>query len=53
MTDRYAAAADNMAASCRRHFRDTYIFLYNFTAFLKQSIVSISNVNIDRLYLKQ
>ena len=40
MTDR-RAAADSMAASCRRHFRDMYIFMYNFVHFKAVHSVSV------------
>ena len=42
MTDRRAAAADSMALSRRRHFRDVYIFEYNFLEFFK----AVDNFNI-------
>ena len=50
MTDRRdAAAPDSMAASHQRHFRDVYIFVYSFLKFLRQLIISISDVKTDRL----
>ena len=46
---RRAAAPDSMAASHQRHFRDVYIFVYSFLKFLRQLIISISDVKTDRL----